>query len=227
MRGTYFFSFRSPYSWLASVGLKRLIDAGDTLELVPFFEPDATRRAALEARGGRFPYTAMSEAKHRYILRDVKRLTTRFGIEHVWPVDTQPWWEASHIGWIAARDLGYGLPFFWEVYNARWHLGLDISRPETIAQICKNIGVTAADTQTICDAPGIEAYSTRGVDALHRVYMEDIFGVPMFTRKRNQFWGIDRLDAFLAAIDAPLDTDMPTALTAPYPMEFDHAGGCG
>jgi hypothetical protein len=46
-----FWSFRSPYSWLASVRLKDLIDAGDTLELVPFFEPDALRREALEARG--------------------------------------------------------------------------------------------------------------------------------------------------------------------------------
>lgn len=227
MRGTYFFSFRSPYSWLASVGLRSLIDAGDALELVPFFEPDAPRRAALEARGGRFPYTAMSEAKHRYILRDVKRLTTRFGIEHGWPVDTDPWWEASHLGWIAADRRGHGLPFFWEVYKARWHLGLDISRTETIARICRTIGLTAADTQAICDAPQSAEISALGVDALYRIYMEDIFGTPMFTHKRNQFWGLDRLDGFLAAIDAPRDLDLPAAVDVICPLEFDHAGGCG
>jgi 2-hydroxychromene-2-carboxylate isomerase len=227
VRGTYFFSFRSPYSWLASVGLKDLIDAGDTLELVPFFEPDALRREALEARGGRFPYTPMSDAKHRYILRDVKRLTTRLGIDHVWPVDTAPWWEPSHLGWIAADAMGHGLPFFWGVYTARWHQGLDISRPETIKRICRNIGLPAADTQRICDAPDTPGISNLGVDALHRIYMEDIFGVPMFTWKRAQFWGLDRIDAFLAAIDTPTDAALSAALKAPSPLEFDHAGGCG
>lgn len=227
MRGTYFFSFRSPYSWLASVGLKSLIDAGEALELVPFFEPDMARRAALEARGGCFPYTHMSDAKHRYILRDVKRLTIRFGIDHVWPVDIAPKWEPSHLGWIAADQMGCGLPFFWRVYHARWRQGLDISRRETIAQICHDIGLSAAETQRICDAPESPEISSLGVDALYRVWKEDIFGVPMFTRKRAQFWGLDRIDAFLTAIDSPADTALPAALFAPYPLEFDHAGGCG
>lgn len=227
MRATYFFSFRSPYSWLASIGLKKLIDAGDTIELVPFFEPDEVRKTALAERGGAFPYTPMSEAKHRYILRDVKRLTTRFGIDHVWPVDTAPWWEASHLGWIAAHRLGHGPAFFWEVYAARWQQGLDISRPETIAQICKNIGLAASQTQQICDAPQNPEISAAGVDALYRIYMEDVFGVPMFTRKRTQYWGLDRMDLFMGAIDTPHGSGLPDFAKTDYPLEFDHAGGCG
>ncbi|SOH94994.1 2-hydroxychromene-2-carboxylate isomerase [Monaibacterium marinum] len=227
MRGTYFFSFRSPYSWLASMGLKRLIDAGDALELVPFFEPDAVRSAALQAQGGVFPYTPMSDAKHRYILKDVKRLTTRFGVSHVWPVDPDPWWEASHLGFLAARRLGHGLPFFWQVYRARWELGLDISRTETIAQICRSAGMDARQTQIVCDAPQDAEISSEGVAALHRVWMEDVFGTPMFTKRRTQFWGIDRLPDFLAAIDEDLDAQVPAGALATTPLEFDHAGGCG
>jgi len=222
MTETYFFSFRSPYSWLASLRLKERIEAQVGLELVPFFEPDAVRKAALEARGGTFPYTPMSDAKHRYILRDVKRLTTAAGLEHVWPVDPDPWWEASHLGYLKAEALGKGLPFFWEVYKARWELGLDISKVESIARVCHAIGCTASQAQAICDAPQDPEISRKGVDALYRVYMEDVFGVPMLTRKRAQYWGIDRLDEFLRS--APLPKVPGGAVEA---LEFDHAGGCG
>ncbi|MEL6679106.1 MAG: DsbA family protein [Pseudomonadota bacterium] len=225
MRETYFFSFRSPYSWLASLRLKDRIEAGDGLELVPFFEPDPIRKAALEARGGTFPYTPMSDAKHRYILRDVKRLTTAAGLTHVWPVDPAPWWEASHLGYLQAEEMGYGLPFFWQVYRARWELGLDISKPDSIAQICRNAGMSRAEAQKVCDAPDDEEISAKGVDALYRVFMGDVFGVPMLVRKRNQYWGIDRLDAFLA--DAPMPTAPRALIAEAGVLEFDHTGGCG
>lgn len=226
MRGTYYFSFRSPYSWLASMSVKRLIDAGE-LELVPFFEPDEVRRAALEKTGAIFPYTPMSEAKHRYILRDVKRLTTKNSIPHVWPVDSNPWWEASHLGWIAADRLGYGQPFFWGVYNARWQLGLNISSKSTILQICRDAGMSAYESQLVCDAPEDPEISAAGVEALRRIWMEDIFGTPMFTKRRTQFWGIDRLDEFLNAIgEKPNSYDLVVPQNT-YRLEFDHAGGCG
>ena len=227
MRGTYFFSFRSPYSWLASVGLKKRIETEGGLELVPFWEPDAQSLALLKNRGGDFPYRQMSDAKHRYILNDIRRLTRKFGLEIKWPVDPDPWWELSHLGYLKANQLGYGKAFFWQVYRARWEQGLDISDPEVISRLCHEAEIPGDATDEIVDAPQDSGIRKSGVDILYRIYREDIFGVPMFTKKRTQYWGLDRLNDFLELIDQPLLNGDELPVARGYPLDFDHAGGCG
>jgi 2-hydroxychromene-2-carboxylate isomerase len=227
MRATYFFSFRSPYSWLASIALKKRIDAGIELELVPFFEPDKRSQALLTAKGGVFPYRVMSDAKHRYILNDIRRLTKKFNIEHKWPVDPSPWWEPSHLGFLKAEELGYGLPFFWQVYHARWQQILDISLPESIFNICKDAEIPNDIAEKIVNAPEDENIREKGAEVLYRIYLEDIFGVPMFTKKRKQFWGIDRLHDFMEMLGEPALASEEFPHEACYALDFDHAGGCG
>lgn len=229
MKSTYFFSFRSPYSWLASLRLKRLIDEAKELELVPFFEPDDISQKLLSLRCGEFPYRTMSDAKHRYILKDIRRLAKKACIDHKWPVDPDPWWEPSHLGYLKAQELGVANPYFWEVYKARWHDQINISLPESIFNICQNAGLDEQSSELIAAASDDDGMRQQGAEALYRIYREDIFGVPMFVKKRQQFWGIDRLEDFLAyinrgdLIDAP-DIDLYDQECI---LEFDHAGGCG
>ena len=227
MKGTYFFSFRRPYSWLASMGLKQRIDAGEQLELVPFWEPDEKSLTLLKAKGGSFPYRAMSDAKHRYILNDVSRLTKKFSLSFCWPVDPKPWWEVAHLGYLKAHELGVGMPFFWQVYQARWQDKLDISDPAVIRKICASAGISSEFAELIAKAPEDTLIREQGADILYRIYREDIFGVPMFTKKRKQFWGLDRLNDFLSLLDKPLLTAEELPITNGYPLDFDHAGGCG
>ena len=229
MKATYFFSFRSPYSWIASLQLKKLIEKGDELELVPFFEPDAISQKLLSQRGGEFPYRVMSDAKHRYILKDIRRLTTKMGIEHKWPVDPAPWWEPSHLGYLKAKELGFSIPYFWEVYKARWHDEINISLPESIFRICIQAGIDEQNSKLIAAASDDDNIRAQGAESLYRIYREDIFGVPMFVKKRQQYWGIDRLSDFLSFIghETTLDNLDTKTDEHEHPLEFDHAGGCG
>ena len=227
MSATYFFSFRSPYSWLASIALKRRIEQGNEFELVPFWEPDAVSQKMLASRKGEFPYRKMSDAKHRYILRDIKRLADKFGVAVKWPVDASPWWEPSHLGYLKARELGFGLPFFWGVYRARWQEGADISAPAVIERVCRDIGMSGEEAGQVAGAPDSEAIRRWGSDILYRIYREDIFGVPMFTRKRRQYWGLDRLNDFLEMLGSDPLPEEELPLAKGYPLDFDHAGGCG
>ena len=235
MAGTYFFSFRSPYSWLASLALKDRIEASsarDALTLVPFWEPDAVSRATLDAHGGEFPYRAMSDAKHRYILKDIKRLATARGIPMTWPVDPAPWWEPSHLGWIAANEVGYGLPFFWEVYAARWQDGLNISDTQVIEHVALRTKMPQAEASFIARATSDPDIRAKAAEYLHKIWMKDVFGVPMFVAGREQFWGLDRLDEFIDYLDAGgrrRETPPPALKpgTGAAAIDFDHAGGCG
>ena len=95
----FYFSFRSPYSWMGAKLLEERLGAEtQSIQYVPFFEPDETSTALLLERGERFVYTPMTREKHLYILQDVKRLTHKFGYSMTWPIDREPHWEVSHLG---------------------------------------------------------------------------------------------------------------------------------
>jgi 2-hydroxychromene-2-carboxylate isomerase len=243
-RPRVFFSFRSPFSWLAITRLRReMPDAHLALEFVPYWEPDAATATALATRGATIHYVPMSKAKHLYILQDTKRLAASLGLPMAWPVDAQPWWEPAHLGWLQARRLGCEQPFYDAVVAARWQRGADISNPGVIREVADAAGL---DGETLVRAVENPAIRAEGVDCLARAYDDDIFGVPFFRVGRERYWGVDRLDAFLTTIGrrAPAAAPGPTAAAGaasadPFDdvpeavrqlvgaYDTDSAGGCG
>ena len=224
----WYFSFRSPYSWLAYRELvDRHPDIADTLEWRPFWEPEPALAERLAAAGGEFPYVPMSREKHRYILQDVRRLTAERGLSFAWPVDRAPRWEVAHLGYLVAAERGLGREYIAEVYRARWELGLDISDPLTITTIAAELDT---DPRGVADAADDPAVRERGLAALLDVSKDGVFGVPFFAKGFDKFWGLDRLPAFVTALrgdapaPAPQDAHTP-ALAATG--DFGHAGGCG
>lgn len=192
-----FFSFRSPFSWMAIERLQRAVpNVHEVMELIPFWEPDAHTGEALAARGAAFHYVSMSKAKHLYILHDVKRLTHAMGLRLAWPVDAAPWWEPSHLGWLQARRLGGGRAFYSAIVSARWERGENISDPAIVKAAAAAAHLDPEIVAGAVDDPEIRA---EGAACLAHAYEDDIFGVPFFRLGRERFWGIDRVDAFLHA----------------------------
>ncbi|HEX5741026.1 MAG TPA: DsbA family protein, partial [Pilimelia sp.] len=123
----FYFSFRSPYSWLAYRDLlDRHAGAADRLSWIPYWDPDERSQELLAADGHTFPYTVMSRAKHLYVLQDVARLTGDRGLAVTWPVDRDPVWEVPHLAYLVAQREGEGREFIRRVYRARWEEGRDI-----------------------------------------------------------------------------------------------------
>ena len=210
-----YFSLRSPFSWMAVRQLEeRVPNAQEVIEYVPFFEPDAESLAALQEQGGKFHYVAMSKAKHLYILNDTKRLAAKFGYDMKWPIDVDPWWELPHLAWFKAKDLGVHEEFYAAVMSARWERGEDICEPEILRRILTDAGL---DPEPLVSAPSDPEIRQRGVQALMDVYQDDIFGVPYFKLGRQRFWGLDRLDDFVLALQehlAALEAAKATELAA-------------
>jgi 2-hydroxychromene-2-carboxylate isomerase len=227
----FYFSFRSPYSWLAYRDLTaRHGDLAARLSLVPFWEPDEQFRVALAAAGGRFPYADMSRAKALYILQDVRRLASARDIQLAWPTDRRPWWEVSHLAYLVAAREGYGPAFIEGVYGARWMEGLDISQPATIARIASALGLDPAPYVGAAADPAIRA---EGLRVLLDIESDGVFGVPFFVHGHQRYWGLDRLDQFAAALRAagPLsgwaaEGGLPVEMTEPG-ADQGHEGGCG
>jgi 2-hydroxychromene-2-carboxylate isomerase len=228
-----FFSFRSPYSWLLVHRLRRCVpDALERIELVPFWEPDERTGPALRERQAVVHYVQMSRAKHLYILQDTKRIATRLGLRIAWPVDTAPWWEPSHLGWLLARRLGRAVEFYDALTSARWERGVNISDPRAIAALAASAGLDGERLAAAVDDPEIRS---EGVQCLVEAYEDDVFGVPYLRLGWRRFWGYDRLDDFLREY-LPSGAPPPGDPLEEVPAELrervgaydtDTAGGCG
>lgn len=240
-RPRIYFSFRSPYSWLAFHDLTTSFpNVVAAVEWRPFWEPDRWSDRLLTEAGGRFIYTPMSREKHLYMLGDVRRLSARRGLTITWPVDHgSPSWEVSHLAYLVAAEQGRGIEFIDRIYRARWQEGCDIADPATIAEAAAAVGVSA-------DAAKLAAEDKRvrglGVAALLAIDRDDVFGVPFFINRTQRFWGVDRLPDFLESLGEELDCDNtadgiasraaldpPIAgpLGDPRSSDHGHAGGCG
>ncbi|MCX4984945.1 2-hydroxychromene-2-carboxylate isomerase [Streptomyces sp. NBC_00572] len=236
----FYFSLRSPYSWLAHHDLmNHHAGPADTLEWVPYWEPDERTTALLSDTGSTFVYTQMSRAKHFYILADVRRLANDRGLKVSWPVDHAPVWEVPHLAYLAARRRGLGPAFVEQAQQARWQEGLDICDRATMAGIADRLGLARDVLTGAADDPGLRE---EGAEALRSAIREGVFGVPFFVNGHDKYWGVDRLSAFLASL-AP-DTDAgggpgPSSASASASEsvaaeadvrpggDIGHAGGCG
>jgi 2-hydroxychromene-2-carboxylate isomerase len=230
---TCYFSFRSPYSWLAHHDLTtRYSDVAATLTWRPFWEPDELSLRMLTGAGGRFPYVENSRPKARYILMDVRRLAASRGLALTWPVDRQPRWEVSHLAYLAAQRLRRGPEFIAAVYRARWQQGRDIGEPATIAAIAADLDLDPARVAGAADDPGMRA---AGLAALLAIDADGVFGVPFFKHGYDKYWGVDRLAAFIDALAAgespwPGGDSKDPGGGQMWPhrcADQGHAGGCG
>lgn len=228
----FYFSLRSPYSWLA---YRALLDAHPDIAAIvewrPFFEPDPVSERMLADAGGAFPYTPMSRAKHLYVLQDIGRLAKARGVRLAWPVDREPVWEVPHLAYLVALREGHGPEYIAAAYHARWEQGRNICDPAVVADIARGIGVDADAAASAADDPELRR---EGVRLLLDICTDGVFGVPFFVHGYSRFWGLDRLPAFVAhlrARTAPARR-MPQAVPAavglgPRSTDDGHAGGCG
>jgi 2-hydroxychromene-2-carboxylate isomerase len=226
-----YFSLRSPYSWLAYRDLcTRYRELVDRLEWVPFWEPDEHLSSTLAERGGKFPYTVMSRAKHLYVLQDVARIAKQQGIAPRWPIDRDPVWEVPHLAYLVAARHGSGPRYMAAAYRARWEQGRDICDPATVAALGREIGLDGDELAAAGDDPVLRQ---QGVEILLQGCRDGVFGVPFFIHGYHRFWGADRLDSFVEHLGA----GQPPATAPPVPVvaalgsgtgsDGGHPGGCG
>jgi 2-hydroxychromene-2-carboxylate isomerase len=228
-----YFSFRSPYSWIAAHVLARhgIDPASPDVEHIPVWEPDSEFAQRLAAVRVISPYSPMSHAKHLYILGDIKRVAARHGLSVRWPVDVKPEWDIPHRAWLALDSRADRAAFFHSVYRARWEEGRNIWAWETMNALLSELGfdATALIDMARSDTGVVEA---RAIEAHRAVYKHDVFGVPYFRNGRESYWGIDRINHFLDDFGAaegygPLAGIPAEVIAATGAYDCDHSGGCG
>lgn len=192
-----YFSFRSPFAWIAVRLLHERLttDELNALEWIPYWEPEPQTLEALRATGADFLYAQMSREKHLYILQDIRRLCKSLGYQHYWPIDEKPCWELPVLAYLAARRLGKGPEMMAATYRSRWEKGENIHTVDTVRKLAEEVSLEAEPLLAMTEDPAIKA---EAVDVLARAYKDGVFGIPFFIKGFEKYWGVDRLEAFVA-----------------------------
>ncbi|WP_395646402.1 2-hydroxychromene-2-carboxylate isomerase [Terricaulis sp.] len=195
----YYFSFRSPYSYLAAPQVERLVAEYDIAPRMRIVTPIAIRIPGF--------FKQVNPLWPPYLLRDTFRIAQMHAIPYRWPrpdpivmdhaknevAEDQPYiFRVSRLGVLAAR-AGKGLEFarcashkIWSGEVDNWHEGAHL---------------TDALREAGLDAPAIEAQlaDPAGIDAeidanIAAQKAAGHWGVPLFVFNDEPFFGQDRLD---------------------------------
>jgi 2-hydroxychromene-2-carboxylate isomerase len=182
----FFFSFRSPYSYLAAPRAFALADRYDV-------EVGFRGVIPMAMRGQSVPV-----AKRLHTLRDVKREADRLGMAFG-PVHDPIGDGALRCLLVAehARDAGAVREFVLGASRAIWAHAVDVATDSGLRKVCEEAGLE----WSACRAALDDAALRERVDANTRL-LEELghWGVPLFAFHGELFWGQDRVEYVEAAL---------------------------
>jgi len=174
-----FFNFRSPYCYLASKSLWKIID-------------DYHANLVWRPLGGWDGRSAPERAKIKITLtrQDVARWAKKMGIPYnPHPVTTDP--TKAGAGSLLAEEKGLLRKYMTEMMRAEWAEGLDIGQDDVLLNVGEAVGL---DRKELAEA--IESQDNLDRLAEHKKEADSlgIIGVPSFVIGEDIFWGNDRLE---------------------------------
>lgn len=199
----FYFSFRSPYSYLATPQVADLVARYDILPRMRIVTPIALRIPGF--------FKTVNPLWPPYLLRDTMRISQMHNIPYRWPrpdpivmdiasgevAEEQPYiYRVSRMG-VAAERAGRGFAFvsraaraIWSGEADNWHEG------DHLATAARAAGLDAAAIEHAAqtDAAELDAEIARN-EAEQR--NAGHWGVPLFVFNDEPFFGQDRLDALI------------------------------
>jgi 2-hydroxychromene-2-carboxylate isomerase len=191
----FYFDFPSPYSYLASTQLPKLVEKyGVTVAYRPFRILEAMKIV------GNRPTTIESAAKGKYAGADLARWVHRYSV----PFERNPHrrnFDFALLGQIvlAANELGRGQACVNAIFAATWASTDDIGDKAVLAKRLDAAGLAAAK---LIEQASSADYAAKLNDATTKAAERGVFGAPTVFVGDEQFFGNDRLDFVAEALAA-------------------------
>ena len=182
----FFFSFRSPYSYLA---------APRAFALRERFGVDVVFRGVIPMamRGQKVP-----REKGLHTLRDVKRESLRLGMpfgrvhDPIGAGAMRCLLVAEH-----AVDAGREREFVLEASRGIWAEAVDVASDSGLRMVCERAGLAWADCTAALSDPSLRARVDEDTEALAEL---GHWGVPVLVLDGELFWGQDRIEDLEVAL---------------------------
>lgn len=185
----FYFSFRSPYAWLAAEKLEsELGGLGVPIEMIAIFPTPEL-----------FPNDPSAQPeKAAYLIQDVPRLARERGLTLRFPSASEPDWPLSHAAFLGAQRLGAGHRFMLEVFRKRFSEGLDLGEDGVIADAARKARLDPDAILRAAHSDELRAESSNGWRLAKE--RDGIFGVPSFVYAGKLYWGQDRMHFLRSAV---------------------------
>jgi 2-hydroxychromene-2-carboxylate isomerase len=183
----FYFSFRSPYAWLAFHRIDRIVDECPVrFEYIPV-APSAAFQVG----------TSVNSAKRAYIREDIARFADACGLTLRWPDPFDTEWVRPHAAYLFAEGQGKGRMFALATYAARFSEGRNIGTDQVLERLSHACGLAPeAVVEAAHDPRNHEQVLTR-----MRTGRDDgLFGVPFFVFRGHKYWGNDRIEWLLREV---------------------------
>jgi 2-hydroxychromene-2-carboxylate isomerase len=175
----YFFSFRSPFAWLA---LRKMRACTMLRDFDVAYLPVWPRTV---------PPVFHTEEKVTYMNEDMQRLKAKHGMDFALPTIFDCEWSLPHGAFMAAQDRGHGPDFAEALFAARFAKDQDLGAPPVIGEIAARLGLDGDDIiREACDPYMQERLAKMRV----RFVQAKGFGVPLWVVRNERFWGQDRFE---------------------------------
>jgi 2-hydroxychromene-2-carboxylate isomerase len=180
----FYFAYNSPYAFLANTHIEQeLAPLGVSLEYKPVYSP----------RRGSGPDP--NSPKLKYMFADVRRFAEAYGLH----LNLGPFADSKKacLGFFFAQEKGCGKAYHDGVYNARWLEGKDIGQEEMLAGIVESCGL---GRQEFLSALQDARYEAALEESNKAAEVDEVFGFPFFIYEGQKFWGNDRIEWLVRAI---------------------------
>jgi len=203
----YYFSFRSPYSWLSLYRINLILDdLPIEIKMIPVFPAKDKEDVMLSDNN-----------KVKYIVKDVNRVASAYGLDIKWPNPFDTDWLAVHVAYIYAEEQGKGIPFCLALYSARFLKGHDIGEEQILRESATACGL---DAEALMEAQSKREYKKKLLQGMASAKEEGVFGVPFFFYKNSAYWGNDRIEWLMREINNHSGLVIPDLSTDPFKRPF-------
>lgn len=185
------FDFASPYSFVAMERLPALArEAGVSFALRPFL-----LGPIFQDQGWNDSPFRLFPAKGEYMMRDVARLTDKYGIAYQRPSVFPRMSVLSARLALLGQDQPWCVDFCQAAFRANFVRDRDIQSPDTMRDVLLELGL---DAGALLEQARGEAAKNALRGQVDRARELGIFGAPMCLAGDEMFWGNDRLEDALA-----------------------------
>jgi 2-hydroxychromene-2-carboxylate isomerase len=188
---TFYFDLGSPYAYLTAERIS---------EVLP--QPVAWQPLSLGALfkcNGRSSWSLGDPDRREAGMAEVQRRARLYGLPPLrWP---EPWPSnylfAMRVATFAFQ-VGRGREFTMQAFRHAFRDGHDLAVPEQVLRAAGEVGLDSREVKDAAQDPRVKGALRSATDAAHEL---GVFGVPTVAVENELFWGDDRLEDAVAALE--------------------------